>query len=51
MRLRKVRKYGNSYFIALSVVDIKDFELEEGDEIDVEDCLVIKNNNKNKEEK
>jgi antitoxin component of MazEF toxin-antitoxin module len=36
-RYRKVKKYGNSYIISLSRVDMLDFNLEEGDEVDIQD--------------
>jgi len=34
-RLRKIRKWGNSFVVPLTMIDMKDFELEEGDLIDI----------------
>ena len=34
-RLRQIKKYGNSFVIALFQTDIKDMELNEGDEVDI----------------
>lgn len=34
-RLRSVKKYGNSWVIALYKADVEDFELDEGDEVDI----------------
>lgn len=34
-RLRAIKKYGNSFVIALFQTDMKDFELKEGDEVDI----------------
>jgi len=39
MRFRLVKKYGNTFIIALTRSDMKDFELKEGDEIDIEDLI------------
>lgn len=47
-RLRKIKKYGNSWVIPLSSVDIKDFQINVGDQVDVEDLVIIP---KKKEEK
>ena len=41
MRKRTVRKIGNGYFIGLSKWDVKDFELEVGDEIDIEPLMLL----------
>lgn len=40
MRKRKIKMVGNSWFIKLDPADVKDFDLEEGDEFDVELCLM-----------
>lgn len=48
MRKREVKKYGNSWIIKLEPSDIKDFELEEGSLLDVEELLIL---NKIKERK
>ncbi len=50
MRLRKIKLYGNTYIIPLSKIDINDFGLKEGDLVDVEDMLIVKNNKKIKKE-
>ena len=42
MRKRKVQKYGNSWIIKLNPIDIKDFNLEIGDEVDLEDIVIVK---------
>lgn len=44
-RLRQIKKYGNSFVIALFQTDIKDFELKEGDEVDI--SLIKKEANQN----
>jgi antitoxin component of MazEF toxin-antitoxin module len=41
-RFRKVKKFGNSYVIALFSKDLEDLNLKEGDEVDIEEA-VIKN--------
>lgn len=35
MRKRKVRKIGNSWYVKLEVADIKDWDLENGDLVEV----------------
>jgi len=35
-RLRQIKKYGNSFVIALFQTDMKDMELKEGDEVDIQ---------------
>jgi antitoxin component of MazEF toxin-antitoxin module len=35
-RLRQIKKYGNSFVISLFQTDMKDMELKEGDEIDIQ---------------
>ncbi len=35
MRKRKIRKIGNSYYIKLEQTDVRDWELQEGDEVGV----------------
>lgn len=39
-RIRKITKHGNSYVLSLSISDIKDFNIEIGDEFDAETMLV-----------
>lgn len=35
MRKRKIRKIGNSYYIKLEQVDMRDWEVKEGDLVEV----------------
>ena len=35
MRKRRIRKIGNSYYVKLEPADIKDWEVKEGDEVEV----------------
>lgn len=42
MRIRKVRRYGNTLVIVLSKVDAIDMHIEEGDEFDIEGILLYK---------
>lgn len=41
MRKRKIRKYGNTFVIPLTAVDMQDLGYEEGDEIDIEDLVIL----------
>lgn len=41
MKKRPIRKIGNSWFIRLAPVDVKDYQIEEGDEIDIEPSLFL----------
>lgn len=38
-RIRVIKYYGNTMVIPLMSADIKDFDIKEGDEIDIEDLL------------
>ena len=38
-RYRQVKKYGNSWVISLTPNDIKDLNIKEGDEVDIEDAV------------
>lgn len=40
MRIRKLKKYGNTWVITLAIVDVNDFNLQEGDLFDVETLLL-----------
>jgi len=40
-RKRKIRKIGNSYFIKLVPIDLKDFELNIGDYVVIDDIVKI----------
>lgn len=35
MRKRKIRKIGNSFYVKLEQTDLKDWELQNGDEVEV----------------
>ena len=48
MRKRQIKKYGNTWIIKLVPSDIKDFELKEGDEVDIEDVEIIKSKKRGK---
>ncbi len=41
MRQRKIKKIGNSYFIALSKIDVLDFGLKVDDIVDIDDLALI----------
>lgn len=38
-RIRIIKYYGNTMVIPLTSVDVKDFNVKEGEEIDIEDLL------------
>jgi hypothetical protein len=40
-RLRKIIKYGNTWVIKLESSDVKDFELVEGDQVDIDDLNLL----------
>ena len=40
-RYRKIKKYGNSYFIALKPIDMDDLGIMAGDYVDISDCVII----------
>ncbi len=42
MRKRKIKKYGGSFCIFLTPADVKDFGLVEGDEVDIDDLNLLK---------
>jgi hypothetical protein len=46
MRKREIRKYAGMWIIKLLPADAIDFNLEEGDEIDIEQMPMINNTNK-----
>lgn len=48
MRIRTIRKYGNTFVIPLTSVDMKDLEIAEGDNIDIEDLVILNKNKKKK---
>jgi len=41
MRLRIIKKYGNSYGIKLEPADMRDLELAEGDVVDIDGLKVL----------
>jgi len=42
MRKRIIKKYGNTWIIKLEATDVKDYKLQIGDEVDLEDILKVK---------
>ncbi len=46
MRLRPVKLYGNTFVVTLTRSDVKDFELKEGDEVDIDDIMKNKKRKK-----
>jgi antitoxin component of MazEF toxin-antitoxin module len=48
MKNRLIRKYGNSYIIRLSPIDVKDYNIEMGDYIDLEPSLFLYSQEKQK---
>jgi len=40
-RIRSIKKMGSSHYILLSPADLLDFNLSEGDKIDIEDILIF----------
>jgi hypothetical protein len=47
MRKRTIKKYGNTWVIKLESSDVKDFELVEGDEVDIDELGLFENRRKN----
>jgi len=41
MRKRTIKKYGNTWVIKLESSDVKDFELIEGDQVDIDDLNLL----------
>ena len=41
MRKRTIKKYGNTWVIKLESSDVKDFELVEGDQVDIDDLNLL----------
>lgn len=39
MKKRTIKKYGNTHAVKLEVADIKDHNLKEGDELDLEEAI------------
>lgn len=46
-RLRKVKKYGNTWIISLTTSDVKDFNLKIGMEVDIDNLIFKKEKKKN----
>lgn len=42
MRIRTIKKYGDSWVIKLDPSDVRDFQLIEGDKVDIDDLSLIK---------
>ena len=42
MRIREIKKFGGSYGIKLLSADLKDFNLKEGDKVDISEILKYK---------
>ena len=40
MKKRQIKKYGNTHAVKLETADLKDYNLKEGDELDIEEALV-----------
>lgn len=49
MRRRKIKKIGNSYFIALAKSDMLDFGLTEGDIVDIDELNLIEEEKEDRE--
>ena len=41
MRIREIKKYGNTYVIKLSPDDLKDLNLKENDSVDIDKIIKI----------
>ena len=41
MRQRIIKKYGDSWVIKLAPIDMKDFDLKDGDEVDIEKLFEV----------
>ncbi len=39
MRYRPIKKYGNTFVVTLTTADVKDFNLKEGEEVNIEDMV------------
>lgn len=42
MRLRQIKKYGNTWVVKLETADIEDYGIIEGDKVDIEDLSLLK---------
>lgn len=42
MRKREIKKYGNTFVIKLSPNDLEDLNLKEGDFVDIEEIIKVK---------
>lgn len=45
-RYREIKKYGDTWIIKLNPVDAIDFQLKEGDQVDIEDIIIKKRRSK-----
>ena len=41
MRVRQIKKYGNSFVIRLSPDDLKDLDLKENDSVDIDEIIKV----------
>ena len=41
-RIREVTKYSSTYVIKLNPADMRDLEIKEGDQVDIEDIVFLK---------
>jgi len=47
-RIRTIGRYGNAWVIKINPTDVKDLQLREGDEVDIEDIIIkVKGEKKN----
>jgi antitoxin component of MazEF toxin-antitoxin module len=51
MKNRPIKKIGNSWFIRLAQIDVKDYQLQEGQDIDLESALLLHTQKLTKEKK
>lgn len=51
MRIRKIKKYGNTWVIKLETADALDFELVEGDKVDIDDLNLLECQKKKRRKK
>jgi len=40
-RLRQIKKWGNSFVVVLTSVDVKDLGIKEGDWMNIEDSIIL----------
>ena len=42
MRVRQIKKYGNTFVIKLSPTDLEDLDLKENDSVDIDEIVKVK---------